>query len=452
MPNNASRPVLRYSVELLLTAAAYYVAGRLGLLLAIPPGYATAIWPPSGIALAAVLLAGHRVWPGILLGSFLVNVGTSFDAAGLLSLLKSLLLPLVIATGATLQALLGGFLVGRLAGFPNLLNREAKVVRFLGLGGPVSCLVAPTLGVSSLFLAGVIPAASYPFSWWTWWVGDTIGVLIVTPMALIWLAKPREVWRQRRLTVTVPLAVAFAVTVVVFVLASAREQQAGRLEFERRADTLTNALVENFNDYVDLLSSIKGFYASSSEVERPEFHTFVELALDRQPGVQVLAWIPHVPGPLRAGYETAARQEGYPGFQITEQDRQGRIVPAAARAEYFPIYYLEPYAGNEPALGFDVASDPARLEALTRARDTGRPTATGPVILVQETGDQPGFLILTPVYGNGLPQATVAERRQNLQGFVSGAFRVGDIVAAALAGLEQERAGLELRLYDESAP
>src|SRR5687767_14147105 len=105
-------------------ALIYYVAGRLGLLLAIPPGYATAIWPSAGIALVGTLLFGYRVWPGIWLGSFLVNLGTSLDVTTPRLFIESIAPPACIALGAVLQALIGAFLVRRLIGFPNPLIKE----------------------------------------------------------------------------------------------------------------------------------------------------------------------------------------------------------------------------------------------------------------------------------------------------------------------------------------
>src|SRR5438876_12246743 len=103
----------RTALLVLVIAVVYGVTGRLGLLLAIPPGYATAIWPPSGIALSALLLLGSRAWPGVLLGSFLANVTTTFDRA---SIGPSLAVSAVIGAGASAQALLGASLVRRFLG------------------------------------------------------------------------------------------------------------------------------------------------------------------------------------------------------------------------------------------------------------------------------------------------------------------------------------------------
>ncbi len=437
---------LPYAAAVLIVAVGYYVSGRLGLLLAIPPGYATAVWPASGIALAGVLLFGYRVWPGIVLGSFCVNVGTSFDATSTATILKSVSLATGIGVGAALQAVVGAFLIRRIVGFPDPLDREKDILRFLGLGGPVSCLVNATFGVTALLLGGVIPGANSLFTWWTWWVGDTIGVLIFTPLALIWTAEPRQVWRGRRISVALPLCITFAVFVVIFVYASAWEEDRLKFEFERRAHTLAQALRRSFGGYLEFLHSIESFYASSREVDRHEFRTFVERLYLRHPGIQALEWIPRVPDARRAAYEEAARQDGYSSFQITERELQGQMVRALQRAEYFPVYYVEPYEGNEMALGFDLASNPTRLEALNRSRDTGETVATARITLVQETGRQYAFLVFQPIYAKGLPHDTEETRLRNLLGYALGVFRIGDMVEASLKGLERE--GIGLGIYD----
>jgi PAS domain S-box-containing protein len=431
-------------------AAAYYVTGRLGLLLAIPPGYATPVWLPSGIALGAILIGGYRGWPGVLLGSWLLNMVVPVEAAGGMALLKAMVLPTSIGVGATLQAVVGAYLVRRVVGFPNPLSRERDIGAFLGLGGPVSCLTNATVGVTGLLIAGKIPWAAYFHHWWTWWVGDTIGVLIVTPLLLSWLAKPRDIWRRRRLSVAVPLLGAFALAVVVFVYTSHQEQERLQLAFERQAENIAQTLDNHLDRYLEVLRSIARFYASSQEVDREKFRTFVHDVLAHYPGIQALSWDRRVPDALREVYEQSVRQEGYADFQITEQDAQGRMVRAARRPEYVVVSYIEPRAGNEKALGYDVASDPGRIEVLQRTRDTGLPIATGRLMLVQETDHQFGLLVFLPIYSQDPPHATLEERRQHLLGYTTGVFQIGDMIEASLRGLERE--GIGLRIEDEAAP
>jgi CHASE1-domain containing sensor protein len=155
-------------------------------------------------------------------------------------------------------------------------------------------------------------------------------------------------------------------------------------------------------------------------------------------------------GPQREAYEEATRQEWAPDFQITERDAAGQLVRAARRPEYVVVSYIEPLAENERALGFDVASGPNHLEALQRARDTGQPSATSRLTLVQEPGHQFGLLIVMPVYGPGLPRATVEDRRRSLDSYAAGAFRMGAMVEDALGGMARE--GIVLELVDAMAP
>ncbi len=209
--------IVRRGGEILALSLAYFVTAQLALLLAIPPGYATPIWPSAGIALGAVLIFGNRVAAGVLLGSFLANVAISFDPASSVSLVRSMLMPLGIGIGATLQSIVGAALIRRTVGYPTPLRREREIIQFLVLGGPLSCLISASVGLTTLYLTGTLPAISYAFSWWTWWVGDTIGVLIVTPLVLIWMGAPRDVWRRRSNTVALPLCLAFVVIVGVFV-------------------------------------------------------------------------------------------------------------------------------------------------------------------------------------------------------------------------------------------
>jgi integral membrane sensor domain MASE1 len=169
MPVETHRRGHPYDLMMVLgIATAYYVTGRFGLLLAIPPGYATAVWLPSGIALGAILIGGYRGWPGVLFGSWLLNMAVSFDATSGLPFLKAVALCSSIGLGAALQAVVGAYLVRRIVGFPTPLSRERDIGAFLGLGGPVSCLTNATIGVTSLWIAGKIPWAAYFHNWWTW--------------------------------------------------------------------------------------------------------------------------------------------------------------------------------------------------------------------------------------------------------------------------------------------
>ena len=177
-------------------AAAYFGAAKLALLVAIPPGYATAVWPGSGIAVAALLLAGNRLWPGVWIGSLAANLtieGSIFASA-------------VIATGSTLQAVAGAELFRRYTGNPSGFRRAGEVIKFFGLAA-LTATVAPTCALLPLGLVHPMGGTELFHNWLTWWQGDATGIILVTPLVLSWAAPPRLAWSGARLAEGLALGV-----------------------------------------------------------------------------------------------------------------------------------------------------------------------------------------------------------------------------------------------------
>lgn len=220
--------------------------------------------------------------------------------------------------------------------------------------------------------------------------------------------------------------------------------------FQKAARERTIYLAGEIDTTLHTLVAISSFYSASKEVERLEFRGFVEPFLSIFPWIQALEWIPRVPDDQRAAYEKAAQQDGLLDFQITERKSQGVMVRAEQREEYFPVYFVEPVKGNEAAIGFDLASNPTRLETLNRSRDAGKMLSTARITLVQEAGQQFGFLIFQPVYARGVSLETVKDRREHLKGFALGVLRIGEMIESSLDRLG--RADIDLSLYDMNAP
>ena len=197
----------RRALILLALAAAYFAAGRLGLTLAFVNRSITAVWPPTGMALAALLLLGYDVWPSVFVGAFFVNLLTAGTA----------LTAVAIAGGNTLEAVLGAYLVNRIAGGRLAFRRAGDVVRFTVLAVPASTAVSATIGVATLVAAGLADPHNLMHVWLTWWMGDSVGALVVAPCILLWVERPRLEWRPARaVEVTALLAWLVAVSLVVF--------------------------------------------------------------------------------------------------------------------------------------------------------------------------------------------------------------------------------------------
>ena len=174
------RSGLRTLTEILVLAAVYFYAGKLGLSLAYLHASASAVWPPTGIALAALLLWGYKLWPGIFLGAFLVNITTQGSVATTFG----------IAAGNTLEALLGAWAINRFANGTKAFERARNIFKFVLLAPILSTAVSATFGVTSLTLGGFAQWNQYAPIWFTWWLGDAVGDLIVAPILLIWLTPP----------------------------------------------------------------------------------------------------------------------------------------------------------------------------------------------------------------------------------------------------------------------
>ena len=202
--------------------------------------------------------------------------------------------------------------------------------------------------------------------------------------------------------------------------------------------------------YLEVVYSISGLYAASDKVQRDQFGAFVERSLARYTGIQALEWIPRIEAAERATYEQQARRDGHANFRIRERGPSGDMVPAAPREAYYPVYFVEPLQGNARALGFDLASNPARLAALENARDSGRAVATQRITLVQETGKQFGFLVFVPLYNDDTVPTTIEKRRAALTGFALGVFRIGDILETTMQD-QTAPSEFDIYLFDESA-
>lgn len=171
---------LPYFTKVGILFALYCITGKLGLMMDAVSGFATLVWPPTGISLAALLVFGYQLWPGITLGAFLLNLLSG----------APLLVACGMAIGNTLEALLATYWLQRFAGFHNSLERLQDVLGLVVLASLLSTMVSATIGVSSLWLAGVVSLTSYGLTWRAWWVGDMLGNLAVAPLLLSWVTRP----------------------------------------------------------------------------------------------------------------------------------------------------------------------------------------------------------------------------------------------------------------------
>ena len=200
---------------LMLLSLCYALIARASLLLAFAHTNATPVWPPSGIAFAAILLIGYRAWPAIFLGALAANLAT-FLGNGMPFNAGLMLASSLIAAGNTLEALSGVWLIRRYIDVKQPMGQLQNVYKF-ALVAMVMCLVSAGIGSTTLVLSGLAPTAAYGTIALTWWVGDIAGVLLVAPAIIVWCVRRRPKWRWRvALEIAVSLAALAALTAVVF--------------------------------------------------------------------------------------------------------------------------------------------------------------------------------------------------------------------------------------------
>ncbi len=228
------------------------------------------------------------------------------------------------------------------------------------------------------------------------------------------------------------------------------------LEHERnaeiRAKRSAEAVAEAVDAFGDKVVALAAFLHAAPNVSREQFAQVVRrtmsryetapVAKDKTPAVGfALSYAPWVAQRQRQAFEQAARASGMKDFVIFDRVSGGK-APAANRAFHYPVYYIEPYAGNEGAVGFDLYSEPVRREAIDRALSAGKMRSTSRISLVQEAGVQYGVLLLAPV-SIGSDGRTAAQG----SGFTSGVLRISQLVSAVVAAREDK-----VLLLDRSAP
>ncbi len=201
-----------------------------------------------------------------------------------------------------------------------------------------------------------------------------------------------------------------------------------------------------FKLHLEILRDISRFFQSSGVINRQRFHEIASPAIERYNSIRALQWVPHILHSEREAYTEKFRHD-VAKFRISEKQAQSIFASVAGELEYFPVYHVEPYEGNEERLGRNLASDPVKLKALQQARDSGQ-TQLVSSPTPSSTGRNAVIEIYQPIYVQSKPPLTVESRRKFLRGIFVGVFSVRDLINAALTGLRPS--GINMHLFDIS--
>ena len=178
----------RYVGLLFALIAVYCAAGKLGLQLAFVNASTSAVWPCTGIAIAALLILGYRMWPAIFAGAFLVNITTA----------GSIATSAAIAGGNALEAVTAAYLVNRYADGRRVFERSHNIFKF-ALFAAFAATISATIGTTILSVGGLASWSRFSSIWSTWWLGDVVGAVMLTPFLVLWIENPRQEWTRRQM-------------------------------------------------------------------------------------------------------------------------------------------------------------------------------------------------------------------------------------------------------------
>jgi len=434
-------------------ALAYLLLTLPVLLVNAAQGYALPLWPAAGLALAALAAGGWRLWPGVWLGALVAECLLRLQLGNTLAWPELLAQSALIAGGDALQAVLGALLVRRVFANAEPLATASSTLRFLVLGGPVSCLIAATVGVAALRLIGGLPGPELPGKWLTWWVGDSLGVLLFAQLVLLVLPETRRHWRGRVLQISVPILVTGVLLLGGYGLVSRVEQAAAQKNFKVAAEELYDRVMVRMSKKIGAIEGTAALFEASDHVSRAEFAHYAARIMP-QTDTQALAWLPRVALAERAAVESTARREDIADFVFRERGAQGLLVPAAERAEYYPALYVAKLGGKTAVLGADAGSREINRAALQSATDTTLPALSEPDGFYGQDGvRRDDWLLYLAVYRAGFDARStgIDARREALRGFVVLAFSAQQLLAD-VGNSAQHNLAYRLSTVSTSAP
>lgn len=344
----------------LLLAVAYAVTAYLSSYLRIPPSFSACLFPPTGIAVAAFLVYGWRVWPGVVIGALSISPmvsNASFEP-------QVVMLSLTLAIIPAIQAAVARWLAIKMVGYPTALTDAKDIFRFFLYAGPIATLVSSLLSHGVLLSADLIPATNLAFSIWTWWIGDTLGVLLVTPLILAFIGEPEEAWRARRLSVAVPLIVTLVAVFGLFLRSSHWESTQLRESLEQEAKNVRDALQAKVVQSNEILFALERFYTGSNYVSAAEFSAFVARVPTQHAPVEATFWLAHID----------SAEENQAWINLSERE----ALPAQPNRTSFEsdTARLTYWVGTRgPIIGTDIHADPRFTALLQTVTDSDRPVS-----------------------------------------------------------------------------
>lgn len=426
----------KHVLAVVILTSVYILTGLLGLTLAVPPGYATVFWPPSGFALAAVYIFGYQMGLGVFWGAFLTNMINYWGITEPDIMPIFYMNAIFISLGSTIQACFGAYLIKKFIGPETRLENFVEIFKFSLLAGPLSCLFAASIGVSALAFSGSIPISNFPYTWANWYVGDILGVLVFSPILVILFAG-KAVSLKRKLSTSLPIVVVFLLVLLSFFMVRESDETAKIKKFQSTTALIKKEIDNKLSEHFGMLKSVQALYAASDYVDFNEFSIFADKTIDK---LQLVSGIGYTP--LIQDREALNRflneAKSIDSFNLRDFDdkHDGTCDPFCT-----PLKYVYPLETHKAVAGLDLSKHKKRAEVIQKVIDTGKLSVSGKISLARSKEN--GFLSVMPVFSNDSKLSSANQ----IVGFIVGGSSYKIVFANVLN--EWNRLGFHLNLYDD---
>ncbi|EOQ97416.1 GHKL domain protein [Leptospira wolbachii serovar Codice str. CDC] len=434
------RNFIREFVLLIFVFFLYLIAGKLSLNLSSIDGYSTPVWPPAGLALGFVLIFGNRVWPALFFGAYFTNTTHFPTSEPWIQFLISNPQNITISLGNSTSAILGSYLLKKYSSPKLNIFQANEILIFFLLAGPVTAFISSVIGSLSLFYFKIIYFEFLFQTWITWWMGDSIGIIIFTPLLiLIWKWYEGEEKLLRLIIFASATMSTFVFTLSIFFLTRNWEKEFIKYRIKSDGQIISTGIENRLLENLRVVKGLGSFIALTEKLNRRYFDAFSKGIMEDSDSVTALSWNPLVRHSLRSIADANLKID-YPDSIGISIQKDKKLLPSPQNEEYVYIRYIYPYNENKQAIGFNLLSDSTRMEALFRATERQGIDMTGKISLVQSLDNNLGFLVLFPV-----------KRWNGEFGFATAVIRIATIIEKALIGNDQNHLCIKIEELKNSS-
>jgi signal transduction histidine kinase/CheY-like chemotaxis protein len=364
---------------------------KFGSLFTIPFGFASLIWPVSGVMLGLYLLFGRTILIGTLLSSLL----TLYQQNLTLPLPEHLIV--IFAALTVFQLILSKELVLRFMTFPLKTHIPTQIIKFLILSGPISAFITSSIFAISLSLSLNMSTEVLCYVFAAKWIGDLISIIFLTPI-ILFMGKNDYVRKAKHQTAAILTSLGvLSIISFIYILSSYNKY----MEKEQQFIDSTHSFVEHINtiepDIKHHLTALTGLFKASNVVTRSEFKTFANAIDEFGINLRALAWLPLIKDENRKEFELTLSEDGLTHNGIKRLTNRG-FQPSPKQSQYLPVAYIEPLEVNESVIGLDVSTHPPVIESVNKAIKLKTYVITPKLSLVQQQNKFTGVVVYYPIY------------------------------------------------------